>query len=246
MARVRTDQTTTVVEATRLVRLSYLQTIAALDNSTVLGNLAGETSGNNTNFSSTDPGSPGFLGIGGEGSSTLSQSFTDTGWSISRTWLETWWDKIRWAIGIREIGIYSYEYAQTSEIVSVPFLSPREILKVSLRVNEQVPRLYPNTQSWIQYFVSGDGGKNWHRINPLDKPSVFTGESGKPLPRIINFNADFASENSDENKFITVEEPVKSIKFRAVLTRPGGEEYEGTSPVLKGYRLMIYPKGGLQ
>jgi hypothetical protein len=246
MADIDTTQITTVTEFTRLVRLSYLQTVAALDDSALVSRLAGESQGSSKNFTASDPGSPGFLGIGAEGPSTVSSTFSDSGWAISRTWLETWWDKIRWAIGVREIGIYSFEYEESSEIVSIPFRSPKPISKVSLRVDELVPSSYPTNIRWIQYFVSPDNGNTWHRINPLDTPSSFNESSGIPIPRIINFNPDFSTEDDDQNKYIKTNTPVIDIRFKAVLIRPSGEDFLNTSPILKGYRLLIYPKEGLQ
>jgi len=246
MASVTTNQQTYVTEVTRLVRLSYLQTVAVTDDSTALGKLAGTTEGRSTSSFASDPGSPGFLGIGSEGPSSSSTSFTDSGWSISRTWLETMWDRVRWAIGIKEIGIFSYSYAETSEFVSVPFLVPTTVAKVALKVDELVPTAFPNTQRWIQYFVSGDDGQNWYQINPLDQPSLFNGNDFRPVPRIINFNPDFAKEDDDENKFVRTTNPVKSVRFKAVFLRPGGNSNNLLSPILKSYRMLIYPSGGLQ
>lgn len=239
-------QITNVTEVTKIVRLSYLQTVAALDDSSKLNDIAGVGGANpSSSFTTTDPGSPGFLGIGSEGPSTQTSSFTDSGWSITRTWLETYWDKIRWAIGIREIGIYSFLYASAGEFVSIPYSAPTDIAKVSLRVDESIPNTYPNTQRWIQYFVSGDNGSTWNMINPLDKPVLFSDSSGRPVPKIINYNPDFHSEDDDENKFITLTSPVKSVRLRVVFSRPTSEQFDRTSPVLKSYRLLIYPKGGL-
>lgn len=245
MAEIKTKQTTTVTEVTRLIRLSYLQSVAALDDNALLGKLAGESSGTNSGFSASDPGSPGFLGIGAEGASSVSSTFADSGWAISRTWLETWWDKIRWAIGIREVGIYAFEYEESSEIISIPYRSPSEISKVTLKVDELIPSTYPNNTTWIQYFISPDNGLNWYRINPLDKPSTFADNAGQPIPRIINFNPDFIVEDNESNKYIKTNIPVTEIRFRAILLRPSGESFMKTSPILKGYRIMIYPKGGL-
>lgn len=246
MPTATTNQQTYVTEVTRLVRLSYLQTIAVSDDSTALGKLAGVSEGRNTSAFASDPGSPGFLGIGSEAPSSSSSTFSDSGWSISRTWLETVWDKIRWGIGIKEIGLFSYSYAETSEFVSVPYASPTPISKVSLKVDELIPTSFPNTQRWIQYFVSGDNGKTWIQLNPLDKPSLFGGNDVRPVPRIINFNPDFAKEDDDDNKYIKTTQPVSNVRLRVVLARPGGNNNNLLSPILKSYRLMIYPTGGLQ
>lgn len=246
MADIDTTQVTTVTQYTRLIRLSYLQTLAVMDDGALLSQLAGESPGASRNFTASDPGSPGFLGIGSEGPSTMSSTFTDSGWSISRTWVETWWDKIRWAIGIREIGIYSFQYVEASEIVSIPFRSPKPISKVSIKVDELIPATYPQSQRWIQYFISGDNGNNWHRINPMDSPSTYQEQSGVPIPRTIMFNPDFEIEDDEVNRYIKLNTPVTEIRFKAVLIRPTGEKFDKTSPILKGYRIFLYPKEGLQ
>ena len=241
------DETSTVIEATRLVRLSYLQTIAALDDQALLGQLAGVSSGGQESSFTSSPPTPGFFfGLfGGSDGLSINSDFSDSGWAISRTWLETWWDKIRWGIALRELGIYSYEYAEASEIVSIPFRSPKEITKVTLRVDDQIPTSYPNSKRWIHYFISVNNGNDWHRINPLDHPTLFSGEGGQPVPRIINVNADFQSEDDNEAKFIKTKEPTREVRFRAVLLRPSGEEFVGSTPILKSYRILIVPKEGL-
>lgn len=239
------NQSVTITEMTKLIRLSYLQTIAVLDDSALLSRISGETPGAQASSFASDPGSPGFLGIGAEGPTSTSSVFSDSGWSISRSWVETWWDKIRWAIGIRDIGIFSYEYALTSEFVSVPFRSPKAIEKISLRVDENIPSTYPAVQRWIHYFVSPNDGTDWHRINPLDHPTLFADGGGRPTPRILNFNVDFASEDDDDKKFVSTNEEVVTVRFRAVFLRPPDAEFSGTSPILKSYRMLIYPRDGL-
>lgn len=241
------SQTTTVIETTRLVRLSYLQTIAALDDQSQLSQLAGETQGNQSSAASSNPGSPGFLGtgIGGEDARSQSSSFTDSGWSISRTWLETWWDKVRWGIGIKEIGIFSYEYTESAEIVSVPYSSPKGISSISLRVDEQIPESFPSNIAWTQYFISIDNGNQWMRLNPLDKPTRFLSGSGRPIPRTIRFSSIPDSENTTDNLYIQVDRLPTQVRFRAVLIRPGGDDNITKTPILKSYRLLIYPEEGL-
>ena len=239
------EEQVTITEMTKLVRLSYLQTIAVLDDSIGVSRLAGESQGSQNSSFASDPGSPGFLGIGAEGPTSTSSTFTDSGWAISRTWLETWWDKLRWAIGIRDISIFRNTYAESSEFVSVPFSSPLQIEKISLKVDENIPHSYPASQRWIQYFISVDNGGNWYRINPLDHPTLFSEGFGRPTPRIINFNPDFAAEDDDQNKYIRLSDPPFSVRFRAVLTRPSSQEFNGTTPILKSYKLYIYPRNGL-
>jgi len=246
MPRTSTDSQVAITEVTRLIRLSYLQTLAVTDDQSNLSRIAGETQGDQRSSFTSDPGSPAFLGMmGGEGGSSASSSFADSGWQISRTWLETWWDKIRFAIGIREIGIFSYRYDQTSELISVPFRSPVEIDRISLVVDEAIPASYPSAERWIEYYVSVDNGTSWQRINPLDQPTLFGSDLGRPVPRIIHFNPDFAAEDDDNNRFVVTKSVPLEARFRAIFKRPLSVESDRTTPILKSYRMQIFPKGGL-
>ena len=232
----------------RLIKLSYLQTVAVTEEEKSKQDFVGSPQpfrSSNSSYSA-----PSFLfgfsaGMMGDGGGSRSVDFQDTGWTISKTWLETYWDKVRYAIGVRDVGIFQFTYDQKSEVVSQPWESPKEIDKVALIVDQTVPNEFPVGPRYIEYYISQAPGNDWVRINPLDHPTLYE-DDGNIAPRIINFNTEKPANATNDNKYITTEDPVKAVKFRAVLKRPTG--FEGASamtPVLKSYRLLIYPKAGL-
>lgn len=244
MANIATN--THVRVLSREVKLTYLQSVMVRGGQRSAGELAGEGGGTGSySGSASTPGSPGFMGIGASGGSSYSASSNDTGWVISRTWDETHFDKTRWAIGIRDIGAFNYRYAPTSEMVSQPFSSPRPIAKVSLRVVEQIPAIFPLGRRYITYYVSPDNGETWHEINPLDHPS-YLDDQGRVIPRILTFNPDVGGPSGELRKFVETGSPVIQVRFRAVFrTAEGIDDPERYSPVLRSYRLQLYPFGGL-
>ncbi len=244
MADTKTTNTQAVKVLSRVVKLTYLQSQQVRGGGRDLGELSGEGGGVGNVSGGKSKSSAGFLGFGASSSST-SFFASDSGWVISRVWEETYFDKVRYAIGIRDVGIFNYRFAEVSEFVSKPFRSPKELAKVSLRVVEQIPGAYPLGPRYIEYYITPDDGKTWHQINPLDHPTI-TGSDGLVIPRIITFNAEIGGDGGELQKFVETDEPVKAIRLR-VVTR-GSQDVESPdrhTPVLKRYRLLMYPRGGL-
>lgn len=232
----------------RLVKLSYLQTVAITEQTKSANDFVGSPtpfSSSSSSFRGPDLLFTFSAGMMGDGGGSTSVDFSDTGWVISNTWLETYWDKVRYAIGIRDIGVFQFQYTEVSEIVSQPWRSPKEISKVSLVVEESIPNDFPIGPKYIEYYISADPGTEWIQINPLDTPTAFEA-NGSIMPRIINFNAEKPANSTNDNKYIQTESPVNAIRFRAVLKRPTELENSiSMTPVLKKYRLLIVPKNGL-
>lgn len=247
MASGSSSTKTRVKVLSREVKLTYLQSVQVTAGEADVGLLAGEGGGiGSVSSSQSKPGSPGFLGIGASAGSSSSSQSNDSGWVINRQWRETSFDKVRYAVGLRDIGIFFYEFTEVSEFVSVPFKSPKEIAKVELRVVEQIPTIFKPDRRYIEYYVSPDNGKTWHRINPLDHPTI-TADDGQIVPRIITFNTEVGGLDSDLQKFVTTEEPVYELRYRVVMrTDTSVQDPQRYSPVLKKVSMLMYPKGGLR
>lgn len=234
----------------RIVKLTYLQSVQVMTGGRTASEIAGEGGGaTGFNVGSSSAGSPGFLGtsFGRKNPTSYSASADDTGWIISRTWTETNFDMMRYGIGIRDIGALNYKYANTSEFVSVKASSPLPLSKISLRVVEEIPRVYPVGSRWIRYFITHNDGETWNEINPLDFPETI-GEDGNVVPKVLTFNADVGGPAEEGNKYVDAGGPVKSVRLKAVFYQAaeGIDEPSRYSPVLKEYRLLLYPAGGLR
>lgn len=155
----------------------------------------------------------------------------------------------RWAIGIKGINIYAYNFESTSEIISKKHIVGDYIQKVSLTVNEEIPKefltdqLWNKRNDWIKYYISVDG-TSWHRINPEGHGETKT-ESGDIVPEIYEINSQLAKENRDPRKgYIDIDKFATDIRFRAVLSRPTNiENAENYTPVLRGYALKMHTEG---
>lgn len=131
-------------------------------------------------------------------------------------------EKLRYAIGIRDIDVRAYQYLSKGEIISKPFELTDDIRKVILDSNQN-----PSEESelaTIQYYVSPDDGQTWNEI----QPKSFSGFSGKedPVPEIINFNG-------PEEDSIPTTVPVRSLRVKAILTRVDEAFADGSSTLKK-------------
>lgn len=173
--------------------------------------------------------------------------------TITKQWTVTNTDVSRFSIGIRDINIYSYTFSEKSEFISKPYISPAPLYKVSVDVNEQIPKIFSSTgnaaeqNSWIKYYISVDDGVAWYQISPLthrDTPSL---DGINLVPQIININSDVSKEDrSNPLAYIDVDHPVYSVRFKAVLSRPTNiQDAQSYTPTLSSYALQLYPIGGL-
>jgi predicted DNA-binding ArsR family transcriptional regulator len=72
--------------------------------------------------------------------------------------------RLRYAIGIRDIGVYSIAYAGKGEVISREFVTSREINKIALKTSQNPSA--PSELATIQHFVSVDNGVTWKPIQP--------------------------------------------------------------------------------
>lgn len=237
-------------EWTKVITLDYLQSVQILQGALSAQEVAPITEGepNQTRSGSRNDSTDNFfdtgvgklidpagilkafgLGGGHSRSSSYASNETDTGFYMKGYWVETFYDLIGYRIGIREIGAFMNQYETSSEIVSVPFNSPVDLKKITLRVDDDTPG-----DTSIEYYISPDDGKKWHRINPLDKPSIY-GDDGFAVPKTISFN--IPGNPGSEDKYVSTVAPVRKILFKAEFKSTSAED----SPVLRSYRMLMYP-----
>lgn len=260
----------------KIVKFSYLQTLAIDGGLSSVKQIAGETSGTSetTNSSSTNNSLINKLidaradilntiipGLGKLGSSVAKSLFgkkitsdtkidsSESGWTVTKIWNQPQFDIIRYAIGIKELTISQFTYKETSEFVSTAWASPKEIIKITSVVDQFIPPLFPYG-TYIKYYIKPNvPDTQWIQINPLGLPSLFN-EDGSIVPRIINFNTEKPLTAKFEDAYFYTTSPVKDVVFRAVFSRPSSLEgttadANGYSPILKSYRLLLYPRDGL-
>lgn len=273
-----TQQIEDIVSISKIVKLSYLQSLAIYAGVVTAKEFTeGESSKSKINQTLEDEndakelankltsggwvdkllGSSGSLTGGlidylfGKSSKTdVNLEVIDSGWSLIKTWNEPQFDIIRYAIGIRDIILTQFTYKVVSEIITTSWTSPKEIQKINLIVDQFIPSEFPISGNYIEYYIKPDIKETeWTRINPLDLVSQYD-STGKIIPRIITYNTERPVNSNLEESYITTKEPVKSIKLRIVLKRPSGTLPNGIdpasyTPMVRSYRLLITPRGGL-
>lgn len=116
--------------------------------------------------------------------------------------------KLRYAIGIRDVAIYSVIFKNKGEFISKPFDSAVEIRKIILDVNQNIKE--DSKLASIKYSISHDDGQSWRQI----RPKSFLGASRETatVPEILSYN-------NANPVAITTHAPVKTIRFKAMLER---------------------------
>ena len=127
-------------------------------------------------------------------------------------------DRLRYAIGIRDIEVQAVRYKDEGTFISQPFNSTDEIRKILLTTGQN-----PTEESElvsITHEISPDNGITWHEIRPKE----FTGISDEvnEVPEILDFNSGLDGS-------IATDAPVNSIRYRATLKRNTEAFQEGAS-----------------
>lgn len=116
--------------------------------------------------------------------------------------------RYRYAIGLRDINIYSLVFEPKGELISSVFQSINEVKKVILDTSQN-PSAYSELAS-IQYYISPDNGQSWNEIQPKD----FLGRSGvvSDIPEILNLN-------TVDSGSVSTTSPAKTLRLKSVLNR---------------------------
>jgi hypothetical protein len=231
----------TTVHST-VVQLSYIQTLAIANNLMDVTDLETEAKEGETKTTKEGTLDLSLLPPGFDNTSKVRKMTRDTeGVNVVDQWFHPYYDKIRYAIGIRELTVASFTFAEQSELISKPFISPKEIIKVHIVVDEYIPSIFDRNQVWIKYYIKPEGEQKWIQVNPFNSPTRFDDE-GNIVPKIINFNLPKPTTTAIEDKYQDTKDAIKKMRFRAVLSRPLGGNNESITPLLKSYRMIFTPR----
>lgn len=237
----KTTVKTVVTTSNTLIKMSYLQTLAIASDLANVEELETESSTTNLGSSSKKKDTS-LLGLGLSSKKTsVSAKLDSSGQKIKDEWLQPEFDRIRYAIGIRELTAAAYTFAPKSEFVSVAYGSPKEVIKVHIIVDQYIPPQFDQNQTWIEYYIKPEGTTEWIRVQPLNGPTKFD-INGEIIPKIINFNIPKPTTAQLEDKYQTTNEPVNQFRFKAVFTRPEGGNNDSITPLLKSYRMIMTPR----
>lgn len=153
----------------------------------------------------------------------------------------------RYDIGIRDIKLLQYQFEGKSYFISKQYEIPRGIERLALYAKEIIPESYLDIVSknndWIQYEVSFDDIE-WYRISPMHHEPL----SDDFPPKILEINTpavDLTKAFQVHKALIKTNDAPKNLRFRVTMTRPSGEEFKNTTPILEELALKIEMKGDL-
>lgn len=149
----------------------------------------------------------------------------------------------RYAIGIRDINIMSYQFAEKSELISTKYTSTKPIKEVMLYANEKIPEAFlgdlTKANDWIQYFISIDD-VNWHQITPVHQHATTKTEIPPKIYEINSTNIDLEKSFQLYKGYLKSEEPAKSIRLKVIMQRPTNiQSAEAFTPILEDYSLRL-------
>ena len=132
--------------------------------------------------------------------------------------------RLRYAIGIRDIDIRAFQYLPEGEFVSseYSFTTNENIRKVALDANQNP--IEESLLGKIQYFVSPDNGQTWTELRPKSFSGFANVES--EVLEIVDFNG-------SEEKSVQTATPVAGLRLKGKLSRDDNAFEEGASTLRK-------------
>ncbi len=137
----------------------------------------------------------------------------------------------RWAIGIRDIGVYKNIYGTKGVLVSKKFDIPGIVDRVAIEADVYIPEDYDQEVNWVKFYVSPDNGTNWFQISRIQDDFM-------DIPEVIAFNDPTPADLRDPGVgYYDVKSTANAIRVKVEITRPANAT--NSSPVLKSYKLKV-------
>lgn len=112
-------------------------------------------------------------------------------------------ERLRYAIGLRDINLKGRKFKVEGSIISTPFNSENEIRKVSVWASENPTDA--SALADVTHAISEDDGATWRSIQPQERDTL-------NVPEIINYN-------NIGTGAITTEEPVQTLRHKVTMKR---------------------------
>lgn len=147
-------------------------------------------------------------------------------------------DAYRYMIGIRNVSLVSYEFIEYGEYVSTIYATDEIITSISLEADEYIPGKNPDI---LRYYISVNGGLNWHRIYPRHRAYDGIYKYYVNNDTIENM---LASDNSiKKSKNLSVIGECKSVQLKIEMERPVIDNCLYSTPIVYQYKLKLTTGG---
>ncbi len=131
----------------------------------------------------------------------------------------------RYSVALKDVNIYSSQYAETAEIISTKYGVSQPISSISLYADEGIPSINKDFD-WLQYYVSIDNGSTWTQIMPISRPNI----NSNDIPTVLNVGKEIGKQG----------ESYYNLMYKVVLKRPANDS--GYTPVVRQLQFTITSK----
>jgi hypothetical protein len=138
----------------------------------------------------------------------------------------------RYAVGMRDIELASYQFSDASQYISTPYISLSPISQIELDVNFEIPESFGDGE-WVNFYISIDNGNKWYPIYPKNLPR-------SDVKTRYLFNSGTPKEGRlEEVGYIESPIDVNEIILRIDLKRPNTiTDADYFTPVIYSYELQ--------
>lgn len=149
-------------------------------------------------------------------------------------------DAYRYMIGIRNIYAKSYVFSEYGEYISNKYTTEECITAISLETKEYIPGNNPDV---LKYYLTFDGGVNWHQIYPMHRAYEGIYRYTINTDTIANL---MTTDNTriKKSKNINLLLDAYSFQLKITMERPKDvPNPENSTPVVYQYKLIVETGG---
>lgn len=149
-------------------------------------------------------------------------------------------DAYRYMIGIRNINVKNYVFFEYGEYISNKYVTKDNITAISLEAQEYIPGNDPEV---LKYYLTFDGGINWHKIYPMHRAYNGIYRYTINTDTIANL---MTTDNTKikKSKNLSLLLDVNSVQLKITMNKPiDVPNPENSTPIVYQYKLIIETGG---
>jgi hypothetical protein len=137
----------------------------------------------------------------------------------------------RWAIGIRDIGVYSTQYNESSTLISKRFYVPGSVDRLTIEADVEFPEGFSRDTAWVRFYISPDDGNSWNQISRIQDDFL-------NIPEVLAYNDNTPVElRLPGVKYVETASTPTFLRVKIEIDRPTGDNT--LTPVVKSYRIKV-------
>lgn len=147
-------------------------------------------------------------------------------------------DAYRYMLGIRNLNLTSYAFAEHGEYVSNVYETEEPITSICLEADEYIPG---ETTNILKYYITLNGGLTWHQIFPIHR--AYDGIYKYYVNNDILENMLAFDNTKKKSKNLSVVGDCRAVQLRISMDRPDIEDGLYSTPIVYSYKLKLTTGG---